>query len=57
MTKGQSVTVFEEEGTVTCLHDGIPVAWSATTNGSANGNISGTQNVGIGSGSTTINGF
>lgn len=57
MTKGQSITVFEEEGTVTCLHDGIPVSWSATTNGSANGNISGTQNVGVGSGSTSINGF
>ena len=57
MTQGQSITVFQAEGTVTCLHNGIPVSWTATTNGSANGNISGTQDVGVGSGSTTIPGF
>lgn len=57
INKGQSITIFQEEGHVTCLHNGVPNAWSATTNGSANGNISGAGKVGVGSGSTSITGF
>jgi hypothetical protein len=51
------VEPFLEEGTVTCLHDGIPQPWTATSNGSAVGPILGTTQTASGSDVKSIAGF
>jgi hypothetical protein len=57
VSKGQALSVFDEEGRVTCLHNGVPVSWSAEGAGSVTGIIAGTTNAGTGSDVELITGF
>jgi hypothetical protein len=57
VSKGQALSVFDETGHVTCLHNGVPQAWSAEGSGYVTGIVAGTSNAASGSDVEYITGF